>query len=212
MPSPGLGRPRRPGVLLDRDGTLIDFHRDAELGAVSSAFHPDQLRLLPGVLDGLRAFAEAGWVIAIATNQPGAAKGQFPREAIERTNRALVDLLAAAGIPIAAVAACLHHPEGGPGGDASLVGPCDCRKPAPGLLAGLVAELDLDPATTSMIGDTAADVEAAHRAGLRAALLHDPRRCELCPLRDGALPGSPACAPDLAAPRFDTLARRILTS
>ena len=53
------------GVLLDRDGTLIDFHRDAELGAVVSAFHPDQLRLLPGVVAGLAALRDAGFTLAI---------------------------------------------------------------------------------------------------------------------------------------------------
>ncbi len=26
-------------VVVDRDGTLIDFHRDAELGVVTPAFH-----------------------------------------------------------------------------------------------------------------------------------------------------------------------------
>ena len=195
------------GVILDRDGTLVDFHRDAELGAVVSAFHPDQLRLLPGVVDGLRALRDAGFTLAIATNQPGAAKGQLPRAAIERTNRALVERLAEHGIPIAAVAVCLHHPEGGPGGDPALARACDCRKPEPGLLLGLARELGLDPAASWMIGDTAADVEAARRAGMRAALLLDTRRCELCPLKD-----CDRLAPDRVAPRFDALVAAILAT
>jgi D-glycero-D-manno-heptose 1,7-bisphosphate phosphatase len=194
------------GALLDRDGTLIDFHRDAELGAVVSAFHPDQIRLLPGVLEGLAALRDAGFVLAIATNQPGAAKGQIPRGAIERTNRALVERLAAAGIPIASVATCLHHPEGGPGGEPELCRPCDCRKPAPGLLLGLCRELGLDPAASWMLGDSAADVGAARAAGMRAGLVLDTRRCELCPLKDGG--GAPLA--DQVAPRFDGLVRAIL--
>ena len=170
------------GAILDRDGTLIDFHRDAELGAVVSAFHPDQIRLLPGVVEGLRALRDAGFVLAIATNQPGAAKGQVPRAAIERTNRALVDLLAAQGIPIASVATCPHHPEGGPGGDPALVRACACRKPAPGLLLGLCRELGLDPASSWMLGDGDADLGAARAAGMRRGDpdRHAPR-CELCP-------------------------------
>ena len=115
------------GVVLDRDGTLIDFHRDTELGAVVSAFHPNQIRFLPGVLGGLAALRDAGFTLAIATNQPGAAKGQILRSDIERTNRALVYRLADEGIAIASVATCLHHTEGGPGGDASLVKACSCR-------------------------------------------------------------------------------------
>lgn len=198
------------GALLDRDGTLIDFHRDAELGAVVSAFHPDQIRLLPGVVEGLRALQGAGFTLAIATNQPGAAKGQFPWEAIERTNRALVARLRDAGVSIAAVAVCDHHPEGGPGGDPARIRACDCRKPAPGLLQRLAAELSLDPAVSFMIGDTEADLSAARGAGMRGALLRDGERCELCPGR-ALLPLSSSAAPAaLIAPRFDLLVRAIL--
>ena len=75
----------RKGVILDRDGTIVDVVRDAETGTISAAFHPSHLRLLPGVIGGLRALAGAGYALGIATNQPGAAKGQLPREAIERT-------------------------------------------------------------------------------------------------------------------------------
>ena len=195
-------------AVLDRDGTLIDFHRDAELGAVVSAFHPDQLRLLPGVASGLRALRDAGYALAIATNQPGAAKGQVPVAAIERTNRALVAQLAELGVPIAGVAVCLHQSEGGPGGDASLARACDCRKPAPGLLLQLQRELGFDPGQSWMIGDSAVDVEAGRRAGLKTGLLVDTRRCELCPLKDG----DPAlsCKADRVAPRFDALVEAIL--
>jgi D-glycero-D-manno-heptose 1,7-bisphosphate phosphatase len=199
----------RRGAILDRDGTLIDFHRDAELGAVVSAFHPDQIRLLPGVIAGLHALRDAGFLLAIATNQPGAAKGQIPWAAIARTNDALVAQLAREGIVIAEVAVCGHHPEGGPGGDDALVRICDCRKPAPGLLLGLARSLDLDAAQSWMIGDSDADVGAAHRAGMRAGLLLDLRRCELCPLRGNEDRG---VAPDLVAPRFDALARAIVAA
>jgi D-glycero-D-manno-heptose 1,7-bisphosphate phosphatase len=172
-------------VILDRDGTLVDVVRDAETGVVSVAFHPSHLRLLPGVVAGLRDLAAAGFTLAIATNQPGAAKGQIPRAAIERTNAALVHRLAAEGVAIASVAVCLHHPEGGPGGDRELVGPCDCRKPRPGLVHQLVAELGLDASRSWVVGDTPSDLDAAHAAGLRGGLVFDERRCELCPLRDG---------------------------
>jgi D-glycero-D-manno-heptose 1,7-bisphosphate phosphatase len=196
----------RRGILLDRDGTLIDVVRDPELGVVVTAFHPDQIRLLPGALEGLRRLADAGYLLAIATNQPGAAKGQVPWEAIERTNRALLDRLREAGVAIAALAVCPHHPEGGPGGDPALIGPCDCRKPQPGMLTSLARDLDLDVSASWMIGDSPGDVAAARAAGMRAGLIMDRRRCELCPLRGEAdLP-----CPDRAAPRLDLLASEIL--
>ena len=172
-----------PAAILDRDGTLIDVVRDEETGAIVTAFHPDQLRLLPGVVDGLRALADAGFVLAMATNQPGPAKGQISRAAVARTNAALLALLEAQGVSIAAVEVCEHHPQGGPGGDPELVRACDCRKPGSGMMWTLLARLRGDPARSWTIGDSTADLEAGRGAGMRTAILVPHARCELCPLR-----------------------------
>src|SRR5262245_38787801 len=96
---------------------------------VSVAFHPNQVRLLPGVVSGLTLLRNAGYRFAIATNQPGPAKGEYSREAAERTNTAVVEQLASHGIEIAVLEACFHHPSGGPGGDPDLIQDCSCRKP-----------------------------------------------------------------------------------
>lgn len=195
----------RPGIILDRDGTLIDVVRDEETGVISVAFAPSQLRFLPGVIDGLTLLRDAGFAFAIATNQPGPAKGQFSAEAVHRTHHALVAALAEAGITIASVEVCWHHPTGSPHGAAELIGPCDCRKPKPGLLLRALQNAELDPLTSWMIGDSPVDVEAAHHAHVRSALVFAQSRCELCPLRHGA-----PLIPDVVAPRFDDVARRIL--
>ncbi len=197
----------RPGIILDRDGTLIDVVRDEETGVVSVAFSPSQLRLLPGVLDGLQRLQSAGFGFAIATNQPGPAKGQFSVEAVHRTHHALVAALAEAGIAISSVEVCWHHPEGSPHGAPELITSCDCRKPKPGLLLRALANGGFDAEQSWMIGDGPTDVEAAHRANLRSALVFAQNRCELCPLRNGS-----SIVPDVVAPRFDEVARRILAA
>lgn len=195
-----------PVAIFDRDGTIIDVVRDEETGAITVAFHPSQLRLLAGAVEGMRALQQAGFTIAIATNQPGPAKGQISAAAVLSTNGALVERLAGEGIRVAALEACMHHPEGGPGGDPALVRVCDCRKPKPGLLVSLMRRLGGDPARSWMIGDAAGDIEAGHAAGLKAALVFATNRCELCPLR----PGPRALLPDLHGATLLEIAGAIL--
>lgn len=196
---------KHPCVILDRDGTLIDVVRDEETGSINVAFHPSQLVILPGVIDGLKSLVEHGFKLGIATNQPGPAKGMFSRQAVQRTNAALVALLRDEGIPIDAVAACLHHPSGAPHGDQQLITECDCRKPKPGLLHALDETMGILRTESWMIGDSRADLEAAHAFGLRSALVFSTQRCELCPLRVG-----PSGAPDVVAARFDDVVARLL--
>ena len=192
-------------LLLDRDGTLVDVVRDEETGTVSTPFHPRQLRLLPGVVEGLRAARDAGFGLAIATNQPGPAKGHFSAAAVTRTNDALIALLAERGVTIDAIESCIHHPEGGEGGDASLVGPCDCRKPKPGMMRAIAQRLDWDLARSWMVGDTATDVQSGVSAGMHTALVFPAGRCELCPLR-----GGPKVAPEVTAATFDAVVTELL--
>jgi D-glycero-D-manno-heptose 1,7-bisphosphate phosphatase len=193
------------GVILDRDGTLIDLVRDEESGTIVPAFHPAHLRFLTGVIEGLTRLRDAGFTLCLATNQPGPAKGQYSVAATERTNQALADRLAEQGITLAAVETCLHHPEGGPGGDARLVGPCECRKPKPGMLFRAMERAALAPERTWMVGDSRADLEAGRAAGVRVGLVYSTERCELCPLRAG-----PPGQPDVVAARFDEVVRSIL--
>jgi D-glycero-D-manno-heptose 1,7-bisphosphate phosphatase len=172
-------------AIFDRDATIIDVVRDEELGAISVAFHPDQIKLLDGAIEGMRALQDAGFVLAIATNQPAPAKGQFSAQAVRRTNDALLARLADLGVTIAALEACMHHPEGGSGGDPNLVRTCECRKPKPGMLRTLLERFHADPSRSWMIGDSMGDVEAGRAAGVKTALVFLPNRCELCPLRYG---------------------------
>jgi D-glycero-D-manno-heptose 1,7-bisphosphate phosphatase len=193
-------------AILDRDGTIIDVVRDEETGTIAVAFHPDHVRFLPGAIEGMLALQDAGFTLAVATNQPGPAKGQITAQAVARTNDALLSRLAQAGVRVAALEVCMHHPEGGAGGDPSLVRRCDCRKPKPGMLHSLVERLGADRTRSWMIGDSSGDVQAGRAAGLRTGLVFAPNRCELCPLRNGVS----GVVPDAAGARLDELASAIV--
>jgi D-glycero-D-manno-heptose 1,7-bisphosphate phosphatase len=192
-------------VILDRDGTLIDIVRDEDTGFIGVAFHPSQVRLLNGVVEGLTLLRDAGFAFAIATNQPAPAKGQFSEHSVVRTNAALVSALAEHGIVVAHVAVCMHHPVGGAGGRADLVRACECRKPGTGLLRECLHAVGAAVDNSWMIGDSPGDIEAGRSLGLKTALVFEPKRCELCPLRSGA-----TSSPSVSAPNLKAIAEAIL--
>lgn len=147
---------KRPGAFLDRDGVLI----------VDCGFphRPDQLVLIPGAAEAVKRLNVAGYVTVIVTNQSGVARGMFSEETMHGFNALLVQRLAEAGARIDAVYACPFHAEAV---DARYRHPDHPdRKPNPGMLLKAVAEHDLDPARSLMIGDQASDMEAARRAGV----------------------------------------------
>ena len=79
-------------VVLDRDGTL-----NAEVHYLS---HPDQVALLPGVAEGLRALRSAGCRLVVVTNQSAIGRGYFDEarlDAIHDRLRALLRALSFAG-------------------------------------------------------------------------------------------------------------------
>ncbi len=142
----------KPFVFLDRDGTLV---RDP-----GYPHRREDYAMLPGVVEGARLLATAGYAVAIATNQSGIGRGLFGWADYQRFHGLLLAELAAAGIDIVATLVCPHAPEAG----------CRCRKPAPGLLLRARDELGADLAASWMIGDGQRDLEAARRAGCRGAV------------------------------------------
>jgi D-glycero-D-manno-heptose 1,7-bisphosphate phosphatase len=100
-------------IFLDRDGTLM-----ADVGYPR---HPDQVTLLPGAAKGLAACREAGFRLAIISNQSGVGRGYFGADTVWAVHQRLLDLLEAEGVPIDDAQYCLHAPEDD----------CACRKPSP---------------------------------------------------------------------------------
>ena len=150
----------RPAVFLDRDGTLTD-----EVGYVN---HPSRLRLLSRSAEAIRRLNAAGVPAVVVTNQAGIARGYFSQDVLDAVNATLVAQLAEAGARLDGVYVCPHHPtEGAPPYRAR----CECRKPKPGLLRRAAAELGLDLARSTMIGDKPSDLVPGREVGAATVLV-----------------------------------------
>ncbi len=150
----------RPAAFLDRDGVLIED--------VGYPHRPDQLRLTPGAGAAVARLKAAGYVTVIVTNQSGVARGYFSLEQMQAFNALLVERLAQDGGVIDAVYACPYHAEAA---DPRWRHPDHPdRKPNPGMILRAVADQDLDPTRSLMIGDQPSDLEAARRGGVAGHL------------------------------------------
>lgn len=157
-------------ILLDRDGVLNRMVVDPEHGTIDSPLHPDQVDVFPWVPGALLQLQEAGFTLAIVSNQPGASKGKTTRENLERVHERVLAGVQRAGARIASSHLCFHRAEDG----------CDCRKPRTALLEEAFARNPaVDRAASWMVGDGVTDIEAGARLSLRTAFL-GPRKCEAC--------------------------------
>ena len=166
-------------VFLDRDGTLV---RDP-----GYLHDPALVELLPGVLDGLRTLADAGWPLVVVSNQSGIARGLFGPAAFAAVMARIEELLAPRGVRIAGAYFCPHHPD--------FTGPCACRKPGVELFERAARELGLDLARSWFLGDGPQDVEPARRLGGRGILIGVPDP----PDARRAVAAGAAVVPDFAA-------------
>ena len=134
--------------------------------------HPDQLALLPRAAEAIRLLNEHHIPVFVVTNQPVIARGEVTREGLAAIHGRLATLLAENGAFVNDIFYCPHHPDGGFAGEVqALKIPCDCRKPAPGLLLQAAARYNIDLSHSVMIGDRDTDVMAGKNAGCKTALI-----------------------------------------
>ena len=159
-------------VFLDRDGVITEPVPDPRLGTWESPYRTEDVALVPGAAAALRDLRAAGFLLIGISNQPAAAKGSVSLEDLAAVHERTVSLLAADGTRLDDWRYCHHHPDGTVAG---LAGPCDCRKPQPGLLLAAAADHGIDLAGSWMIGDGDADVFAGQAAGTRTVLVEHAR-------------------------------------
>ena len=147
-------------VFLDRDGTLIE-----------EANYLDRLERLvffPYTVDAVRTLNRAGFAVVVVTNQAGIARGLVRESFVAEAHQAISEKLAAGGARVDAYYYCPHYRTGVV---ERYVGPCECRKPQPGMLHRAAAELGLDLARSFVVGDRAHDIGAAQAVGAPGILV-----------------------------------------
>ena len=148
-------------AFLDRDGVL-------NFGSPDYINHPDEIKIIDGVIEAIIALRSSGYRIAIVTNQSAIIRGHWDSKRLEEIHERLQELI---GI-IDVIITCPHR----------YSDYCRCRKPHPGMLneaseiirgnshKGLdwhgpkpepIHELDL------MVGDRKSDMGAGWAVGAR---------------------------------------------
>lgn len=147
-----LGR-RKIAVFLDRDGTINE-----DVGHIGTV---DRFTPISGSIEAITRLNRRGIPVIIVTNQSGAARGYFTEEQVGEVHRHLQALLSEAGGHLDAVYYCPHHPE---------ISPCDCRKPAMGMIERAIAEHQIDLTGSYVVGDKPLDIGLA-RGGAKGVLV-----------------------------------------
>ncbi|WP_114663155.1 D-glycero-beta-D-manno-heptose 1,7-bisphosphate 7-phosphatase [Polynucleobacter necessarius] len=140
-------------IIFDRDG-VINEDRDDYVKSV------DEWIPLPGSLEAIALLNQAGYQIAIATNQSGLARGYFTINDLHAMHSKMERLLQPLGGKIDSIFFCPHT-------DAHA---CDCRKPAPGLMKEIALRYKKLSSTQPLldvpiVGDSLRDLEAGIALG-----------------------------------------------
>jgi D-glycero-D-manno-heptose 1,7-bisphosphate phosphatase len=141
-------------VILDRDG-VINEDSDSYIRSLSD------WRPIAGSIEAIAALSQAGYTVAIATNQSGLGRGYFELEALESIHAKLNTLVAEQGGVVSGIFYCPHTPEED----------CQCRKPATGLLRAIESELYISVHDAFFIGDSLKDLQAGEAAGCLPVLV-----------------------------------------
>jgi D-sedoheptulose 7-phosphate isomerase/D-glycero-D-manno-heptose 1,7-bisphosphate phosphatase len=164
-PQETQGRRPRPGILLDRDGTIIVDH-----GYVGSV---DRVDFIPGSAGAIARLNRAGIPVAVVTNQAGVARGLYGTEDVGQVHRYIAEHLARHGAHIDLFLYCPYHPDGVV---EEFARPSEDRKPGPGMAKTAARVLNLDLSASWVVGDRPEDIGLAAAVGASAVYVGPGQR------------------------------------
>lgn len=163
--------------------TAIFIDRDGTINVEKNYLHRiEEWEWIPGSVDAIKAFNNAGFLVIVISNQAGVARGMYTDADINILHSYVDSELARQDARIDAYYYCPHHPEFGQGRH------CTCRKPSPELLFRAQSDWNLDLSKSWMIGDKMSDIEAGKSAGVRCVLVATGYGAEEHPKRTWEIP------------------------
>lgn len=141
-------------IVIDRDG-VINHDSDAYIK------NPEEWVPIEGSLEAISRLNHSGYIVVIASNQSGLARGYFDIESLSAIHKKMEQKLAKIGGRVDAIFYCPHGPN-----DA-----CDCRKPKPGMLLEIGQRFNAPLKDVIFIGDSVTDIKAASNANAKAMLV-----------------------------------------
>jgi len=141
-------------VILDRDG-VINHVADDDVTTV------DGWDPIPGSIEAISRLKKAGYLVTIATNHSGIARGLYSEEELQAMHKKMQRMLATRGASVDGIFYCPHGPEAN----------CICRKPKPGLLFQIAKQFEIDLSETPLVGDNISDIQAAKMANAKPILV-----------------------------------------
>lgn len=155
---------RQRAIFLDRDGTM-----NVSKGFISNA---DDLELIPGTIEAVKAINKSGALAIVITNQPVIARGECSFDELHNIHNKLKTLLGEKGAFVDDIFYCPHHPDKGFEGEVpELKFDCECRKPKTGMIDEAVKKYNIDLSKSYMVGDSTMDLELARNAGVKSVLV-----------------------------------------
>lgn len=159
-------------LILDRDG-VINQDSDDYIKSL------EEWIPIPSAISAIARLSQAGWTVAVATNQSGIARGYYDLATLESMHQRLRELVAEQGGELGVVVYCPHGPDDG----------CDCRKPKPGMLRQIAQHYGADLSGVWFIGDSRGDLDAALAVDCQPVLVKTGKgeRTLAKPLPEGTL-------------------------
>ncbi len=166
-------------IILDRDG-VINLDSDHFIKS------PDEWKPIPGSLEAIARLNQAGYRVAVATNQSGVGRGLFDMAMLNAIHTKMHKELAQAGGRIDALFYCPHAADS----------KCACRKPLPGMFLDMAARFNMQLSAIPAVGDSLRDLQAAAAVGAAPILVKTGKGAAT--LNAGNLPESTVVFADLA--------------